>query len=188
MLRRLMLLGFGLLFASILSISTAHAQTPALYGGPCMFLCTPPAAAFPPLPWFPSQPLPGIFGCPGEINGYCASLDPGHANALAGSGTVQGGSSTSSSQQTTVCVSFTGGPCVTLCADGQWSSSTGSGTCSSHGGEALSTMPGCVSITGGPCVTLCADGSWSSSTGPGTCSGHGGEAAWTAFRVRMLGR
>ncbi len=34
------------------------------------------------------------------------------------------------------CVSYTGGSCVTLCNDGQWSSSTASGTCSDHGGEA----------------------------------------------------
>jgi hypothetical protein len=32
--------------------------------------------------------------------------------------------------------SFSGGPCVTRCNDGTWSSSTGRGTCSSHGGEA----------------------------------------------------
>lgn len=35
------------------------------------------------------------------------------------------------------CVSISGGGCVTQCADGQWSSSTGPGTCSDHGGEAF---------------------------------------------------
>jgi hypothetical protein len=80
------------------------------------------------------------------------------------------------------CISFTGGPCVTLCVDGQWSSSIGPGTCSFHGGEASSVNPtrvpplGCISFTGGPCITLCVDGQWSSSIGPGTCSFHGGEA------------
>jgi Protein of unknown function (DUF3761) len=34
------------------------------------------------------------------------------------------------------CVSYTGGLCVTQCVDGQWSSATRGGTCSSHGGEA----------------------------------------------------
>lgn len=34
------------------------------------------------------------------------------------------------------CVSFSGGPCVTPCKDGTYSSSTGSGTCSDHGGVA----------------------------------------------------
>ena len=33
------------------------------------------------------------------------------------------------------CVSYTGAPCVTLCNDGKWSSSTGRGTCSGHGGD-----------------------------------------------------
>jgi hypothetical protein len=32
------------------------------------------------------------------------------------------------------CQSYTGGPCVTHCADGAWSSSSGSETCSDHGG------------------------------------------------------
>jgi hypothetical protein len=37
---------------------------------------------------------------------------------------------------TAACVSYTGGACVTQCKDGLWSSSTGRGTCSGHGGEA----------------------------------------------------
>jgi hypothetical protein len=34
------------------------------------------------------------------------------------------------------CVSYTGGQCMTQRSDGTWSSSTGRGTCSGHGGEA----------------------------------------------------
>lgn len=54
---------------------------------------------------------------------------------------------TSPSASPTGCVSISGGPCITQCADGTWSSSTGSGTCSSHGGEALG--PSSVPAGGG---------------------------------------
>ena len=65
----------------------------------------------------------------------------------------------------------------TTCADGSYSSSTGSGTCSWHGGIAGDDL----SNSGGDWnnnfpVTLCNDGTYSSSTGSGTCSWHGGIA------------
>jgi len=34
------------------------------------------------------------------------------------------------------CTSYSGGPCATLCNDGEWSSSNGEDACSGHGGEA----------------------------------------------------
>ena len=65
----------------------------------------------------------------------------------------------------------------TTCADGTYSSSTGSGTCSWHGGIAGGDTSGSGSdwLDNYP-VTLCNDGTYSSSTGPGTCSWHGGVA------------
>jgi hypothetical protein len=153
----------------------------------------PPAVL--PLPFFPSQPYAGTLLCPSDVITeaallFCGALaiaPPGAGTTPTVPTTTSGTTITSTLVPPVGCMSFSGGPCVTLCADGQWSSSTGPGTCSFHGGEASTTTStstpalfipsaGCVSFTGGPCVTLCADGQWSSSTGPGTCSSHGGEA------------
>jgi hypothetical protein len=163
----------------------------------------PPVPLFPlspPLPYFTSPPIVNWRLCPGDVVTafavyFCGELPGGPPFGTASPfifPTPAASSTAASVTAATVfvppvgCVSFTGGPCVTLCRDGQWSSSTGSGTCNSHGGEAVVTTTstgdnsvpssGCVSITGGPCVTLCADGTWSSSTGSGTCSSHCGEA------------
>ena len=55
----------------------------------------------------------------------------------------------------------------TKCCDGTYSYSTGSGTCSYHGG-----------IDKGSCETraTCCDGTYTDSEGPGACSHHGGLA------------
>ena len=50
----------------------------------------------------------------------------------------------------------------TECCDGTWSNSSGSGTCSHHGG-----------IIGVGC-RQCKDGTWSTAKGGGACSRHGG--------------
>ncbi len=65
----------------------------------------------------------------------------------------------------------------TICADGSYSSSSGSGTCSWHGGIAGGASSGGsgnwdLNLP----VTLCNDGTYSGSTGSGTCSWHGGIA------------
>jgi Protein of unknown function (DUF3761) len=39
------------------------------------------------------------------------------------------------------CTSYTSGPCVTLCQDGEWSSSSGTGSCSDHGGVTPAQQP-----------------------------------------------
>ena len=64
----------------------------------------------------------------------------------------------------------------TICADGSYSSSTGSGTCSWHGGIAGGDLSGGGDWSDNYPVTLCNDGTYSSSTGSGTCSWHGGVA------------
>ena len=64
----------------------------------------------------------------------------------------------------------------TTCADGSYSSSTGSGTCSWHGGIAGGGLSGSGNWSDNFPVTLCNDGTYSSSTGSGTCSWHGGIA------------
>jgi hypothetical protein len=106
------------------------------------------------------------------------------------------------------CHSFTGGPCVTLCSDGEWSSSSGGSACSGRGGAAApqqSTevtppvpMPGPenVATTGSsgasngadpdaasspdsPRTAQCKDGSFSYSPDQSTaCLQHGGIEKW----------
>jgi hypothetical protein len=180
-----------LVLALLLGTSTSlvRAQTPnPLLPNPNTAVLKPagvswslPIIAAPVLP--PSQPYFGPLLCPSDVITAFALLACGSlAIAPPGAGIAPAPVVTSGSGSLFIapvsCLSFTGGPCVTLCADGQWSSSTGSGTCSDHGGEAVPIVPvgGCVSNTGGPCITLCRDGTWSSSTGSGTCSDHGGEA------------
>jgi Protein of unknown function (DUF3761) len=98
--------------------------------------------------WERQEQAAGLLG-----NGWLgtAPIAPGQATALAPA----------------PCTSISGGPCVTQCVDGQWSSSTGSGTCSDHGGEAAlnpyegGNVPGCgtrggsgVRLPNGQCALL----------------------------------
>jgi endonuclease YncB( thermonuclease family) len=86
-------------------------------------------------------------------------------------------------------------PCGAICNDGWVSSSTGSGTCSSHGGVKewiYSNCPPPATATrvptprpqptappsGARCGAVCRDGSTSSATGSGACSHHGGVDHW----------
>ncbi len=65
----------------------------------------------------------------------------------------------------------------TICADGSYSGSTGSGTCSWHGGIAGGgSSGGSGNWDLNLPVTLCNDGTYSGATGSGTCSWHGGIA------------
>jgi hypothetical protein len=110
------------------------------------WLATPQPPLNPPLPFYSSQPIFGRLLCPSDVVtqtalllcGALAANGPSAAPVVTPTGgTVVGGSGTLLNFVPPLgCISFTGGPCITLCADGQWSSSVGPGTCSFHGGEA----------------------------------------------------
>jgi hypothetical protein len=136
-----------LLFAalSVLAPATARAGAPSIPNittsstwSPVTVSTTIPAApAVTPqfVPFSTSAPYTNWIPCVGNVVtafalDFCGSVVPVQgivAGVNLGFAGASGGGA---------CVSFTGGPCVTLCADGLFSSSTGSGTCSDHGGEA----------------------------------------------------
>ena len=135
----------------------------------------PPDVLHPPLPFATAQCRDAWFSYSQTREGTCAGhggvlvwmVEPGTAYAVLaerqqqasgflGNGFIGSASiSFSGNEPPAGCVSISGGACITLRIDGSWSSSTGSGTCSSHGGEAAlhpytgGQVPGCGS-RGGP--------------------------------------
>lgn len=118
-------------------------------------------------PWTSSPPLSSPFTCRGYIVtafalNHCGSLigypnpafpaigpfAPGGMQTAPGATTTGTTTTGSTGGGLTIgggiagppagCVSITGGQCITACNDGTFSSETGPGTCSSHGGEVCS--------------------------------------------------
>jgi uncharacterized protein DUF3761 len=142
---------------------------------PWSWSATPQYPLAPNLPLFSSPPMTGWALCPGDVITsiaiyFCGELTGAWPSPLLVSSSP--GTTITTAGPTGSCVSFSGGPCVTLCADGMWSSSTGPGTCSDHGGEAANSAPAGA-------TALCNDGTFSFSQHlRGTCSSHGGVAVF----------
>jgi hypothetical protein len=111
-----------------------------------------------PLPLATAQCWDGWFSYSQTRRGTCAGhggvllriIEPGTACAIAASRAEEMGGAVfafqpcvataaalpSSTTPPSACVSLSGGSCLTLCSDGEWSSGIGTESCAGHGGEA----------------------------------------------------
>jgi hypothetical protein len=104
----------------MVSIAVAHAQSPdVIRMGP-----PPPAETI----QFQSPPIDAL------TQADIAHTPLSHVHALPSNEPLSQQAPSTGSPKS--CVSITGGPCVTACNDGQWSSTSAPGGCAGHGGSA----------------------------------------------------
>jgi hypothetical protein len=166
MLHRLLLTGFVIALANALVATASAAPPDVIVLGPpppsvqSIQLYTPPKPAVAVVAQTDSSYASPIQAHVLPLDEPVSAQAPLKAGAMSPSPTVE--------PPPSVCMSYTGGPCVTLCNDGSWSGSTGSGTCSGHGGEA-SAVPVNTAAASAPGSTLLVGATLS-----GNCSGMEG--------------